>query len=217
MVPRQRTAGTAGIVSAVGLVAVLALILSSGLTPEVLSDPAKALPYITQNPARWSAPSIIGAIVAGVAVLFVAGLANRLRERTPTRATAVLYLGLLGIAGHGFESIIRWVPSLQVAAYAGKDQVAAAHAWVALSAIQTGLGGIGNAFFGAAALVAGWAIISGRALPSTVGWVGVVAGLVDILAVFAPASPLFLLTIVLDLVWLAWTGNALRRTAAAGT
>ncbi|MDR7518824.1 MAG: hypothetical protein QN131_02850 [Armatimonadota bacterium] len=64
--------------------------------------------------------------------------------------------------------------------------------------------------------MAGWAIISTGALASSLGWLAVVAGVVNILTLFAPTQPvLFFGSFILTIVWLAWAGSVLRAGAGA--
>ncbi len=208
----QHNGGTAGIVAAVVLAVAFAIFMSIGLDPETAADPSKALPVIAQQGGRFAAAGILFAIGAAVTVVFTVGLHSRLREPAPTRAAAFLYLAIVGIAGYGLDSLLQWQGVSVIAAYAGKDQVAAGHAWLALRAVSLTFDAVGGTFVGAAQVIAGWAIIATKALGSAVGWLSIVTGVVTILALFARTSVvLFQGSFVLLVVWLAWTGNELRR------
>jgi len=95
MAPRMQSAGTAGIVAGIALAVAFVLFLTSGLT-QVLGDPAKALDYFTKNAGRLQLMTALFVITVAFAVVFVVGLAAKLHDRTPTRASATLYFGLLG-------------------------------------------------------------------------------------------------------------------------
>lgn len=214
MVPRQQSAGTAGIVAGVALAILFILFFTSGATPETFADPAKAVPFVTQNAGRLRTLATFAIITVIAATFFVAGLAAKLRDRAPTRATGVLYFGLLGIVGHGVGSLLIWSAVPTVVAYAAKDQTGAAYAWVAINAISNAADGFGNLFIGLATLLAGWVISQTGVLQSALGWYGVVAGVVTALAAVAPgSSALFLGSFVLTIVWLLWAGSALRTAA----
>ncbi len=211
MIPRQQSAGTFGILAGISLGILFFLFFTSGATPETFTDPAKALPYVSQNAGRLRAIAGFAVITVAFAVIFVAGLAAKLRERTPTRATGVLYFGLLGLVGHGLGALLFWggVPAL--ADYAAKDQVAASHAWVAINALNTSLDGVGNLFIGLSILLAGWAITATGGMSTALGWYGVVAGVVTLLAALAPGVMIFFLgSFILPIIWLLWAGNTLR-------
>ncbi len=208
----QKNGGTAGIVAAVVLAVAFVVYISVGLDPEAASDPSKALSVIAQQGGRFAAAGILFAIGTLVAVVFTVGLNSRLREPAPTRAAAFLYLVLIGIAGYILDSILLWQGIPAIGAYAAKDQVAAGHAWLALNAVHLTFDAVGGTSVGAAQVIAGWAILNTKAMGSTIGWLSIVTGVVTILALFARTSMvLFLGSFILLVVWLAWTGNELRR------
>jgi hypothetical protein len=178
---------------------------------ETFADPATALPYVAQEAGRMRAIAVCAMITVALAVLFVAGLAAKLRDQAPTRATGVLYFGILGVAGHGLGALVFWAGVPTLTARAAMDQVAASHAWVAINALTTALDGFGNLFVGLSTLLAGWAITSGAGLSPILGWYGVVAGVVTALATFAAGVPVVMMgSFILPIVWLLWAGNALR-------
>ena len=209
----QRNAGTAGMVAAVLLVVGVILFFSSGLAdPQTAADPAKALPKIAESKSRSALTNIVFSVALAFAAVFLAGLYTRLREKAPTRAVAMLYFGLWGLFGFVLLSMIQWLGGNHLAGYAATDQVAASHAYVALYAITQGGNALGNAFIGASLVIAGWAIIATGALPATIGWVGVVGGVLSVILVFAPTSnAVFLASTLLSVVYLLWAGSQLRR------
>jgi len=209
MNPRPQTAGTAGIVAGVLLAVLFILIMSSGIRPEAMSDPAQMLSYASQNLGRWRNVGFVGLLTIVAVVFYFPGLAARLRDRTPSRATGVLYFGVLGNAAHGLDSALTWAGDPAVARAA--DQVAAGHAWVALSAVHAGLQTFGNIGVGLVLLLAGWAAMNSKAFSSGVAWVGLVGGIVTLVSVLRPPGPLFLLSIVLSIIFLIWSGLELRK------
>jgi len=213
MVPRQQSAGTFGILAGISLAIVFFLYITSGATPQTFNDPAQAIPFVTQNAGRLRAIAFFAIITVALAVIFVAGLAGKLRDKAPTRATGVLYFGILGVAGHGIGALLFWLGVPALVAYAAKDQVAASHAWVAINALSATLDGFGNLFVGLSILLAGWAIVATGGMSSALGWYGVVAGVVTLLAAVAPGNQLVLMgSFVLPILWLFWAGNTLRTT-----
>lgn len=211
MVPRQQSAGTSGIAAGIALAILFFLFLTSGATTETFADPSKALPFISQNAGRLRSIALFAIITVSLAVFLVAGLAGKLRDKAPTRATGVLYFGILGVAGHGLSGLLFWSGVPALAAYAAKDQVAASTAWVAISAINVALDGFGNLFVGLSILLAGWAIVATGGMSRALGWYGVIAGVVTLLTAVAPdVQLLFLGSFVLPIIWLLWAGNTLR-------
>lgn len=209
----QRNGGTAGVSAALLLIVGFGLFMSSGLDPAAASDPTRALPLIAGLGGRWSLMGLAFAVSVGLSMVFSAGLSHRLRDKAPTRAATLLYFAIVGLAMHALDSFILWQGATHLAAYMVKDQTAAAAAWVGMDALTRALRGTANGFLGVAETIGGWAIIETAALSAAVGWLGIAAGIVTLLAVFAPASiPVFLGRVVLTIVWLAWTGSQLRRT-----
>ncbi len=208
----QRNGGTAGLVTAALLVLLLILIMSTGLDPQAAADPARALSVIAQKRGLWEFTGIVGALSAAFGIVFTIGLFDRLKGRAPTRASAMLYFVIVGLGGYALSSLMQWVGGIQLADYAAKDQVAASHAWIALRAAIGGFNALGDAFAGASLLIAGWVVITTGGLNPTVGWVGVIAGILSVAGTFAPTSlSLFLGSIVFVIIWLAWAGSELRK------
>lgn len=205
----RQNGGTFGIIAAVVLAVLFILVLTSGFTPNVAADPAQALSFITASTGRWTLTGLLGVLGSLFAVVFVAGLYRVLRDKAPTRAYAVLLFGVLGSGGYALSSLAQWLGGAQVAGTA--DQVAAAHAWVAVNAVATSMGGFGNAFVGASLLTAGWAATSTRALSSAVGWLAYLAGIVTVLGLFTANAVVFLGSFALIIIFLAWAGFELRR------
>lgn len=212
MFPRQQSAGTAGIVAGIILAVLFVLYITSGATMETFVDPATALPFFTRESGRVQAIALLAMAIVAPAAIFIAGFAAKLRDQTPTRATGVLYLGLLGLTGHGLGAVLFWSGLPTLVSRAGMDQVAANHAWVAVNALSTTLDGFGNLFVGLSILLAGWAVTAGGGgLSPALGWYGVVAGVVTALATLAPGVEIVMMgSFVLPIVWLLWAGNALR-------
>jgi hypothetical protein len=186
------------------------------MDPRTAGDPAQALALIAAKRGLWRLTGIVGTLAAAFGIVFTIGLSNRLKERAPTRASVILYFVTVGLGGYALSSLIQWKGGVQLAAYATKDPVAAGAAWLALHAVAGAASMLGNAFVGAALLIAGWAVIATAALNPTAGWVGVVAGLLTLVGISAAAAfPVFLAAIVFDAIWLAWAGLELRKPKEA--
>lgn len=76
------------------------MFLSLGMNVMAPGDPARSLAAVTQKWSLWAATLMVGLLASGVAVPFVVGIATRLRDAAPTRARMVLYVTLIGLAGH---------------------------------------------------------------------------------------------------------------------
>ena len=209
MNPRPQTAGTAGIIAGVLLAVLLILFMTSGMRPEAMADPGKMMAYAGQNAGRWRNMAFLGILTTIAAVFYFPGLAARLRDRTPSRATGVLYFGILGIGGHGLGAALQWAGDPLVAG--ASDAVAASHAWVALNAVHAGLETFGSIGTGLVMLLAGWAAMTSKAFSPGVAWVGLVGGIVTLVSVLRPPGPLFLLSFLLSILFLIWSGLEVRK------
>lgn len=210
----QRNAGTAGIITAVCLAVLFILFIGSGLDPQAAQDPAKALPLIGQKAGLFGAIGILGLLAPGFGIIFTLGLFSRLREKSPTRAAANLGLAFMGLTLHAIGAALLWQGGPMLVAIAAKDQTAAGHAWIALGAVNQSLMAAANGFTGAAVFAAGWAIVDTGVMNKTLGWVAVIAGIVEALQAFSQQMALMGLGFVLVIIWLAWAGAQLRRSPA---
>lgn len=210
----QHNGGTAGIITAICLLLLFILFASSGLDPQSAQDPAKALPVLGQKAGVFAATGVLGLLAAGFGLVFTFGLFARLREKAPTRAVASLGLAFVGLTTHALGAALLWQSGAMLVALSAKDQTAAAHGWIAVSAVNQALMATGNGFTGASVLVAGWAIVETGVMTTTVGWIAVIAGVVEVLQVFSSQMALMGLGFLLVIVWLVWGGAQLRRSPA---
>lgn len=206
----QTNGGTAGIVTAVCLALLVIFFASSGLDMQTAMDPAKALPLLGQKAFVFGAIGILGLLASGFGLVFTVGLFSRLRDKAPTRAAASLGLALVGLGTHAIGAGLLWQGGALLAAVSGKDATAAAHAWVAVGAVNEGLMATANAFTGASAAVAGWAIVGTGVMSAGVGWVAIIAGLLEVLQVFTMPMALMFLGFLFVIAWLVWGGIQLR-------
>lgn len=210
----QHNGGTAGFITAICLALLFILFASSGLDPQTVLDPSRALPVIAQKAGLFGTIGVLGLLSAGFGLIFTFGVFARLREKAPTRAVATLGLAVVGLALHALGAALLWQGGAMLAALSARDQTAAAHAWTAIAAVNQATMAAGNAFTGAAVLVAGWAIVDTGMMNRTLGWVAVVAGIAEILQVFSTRMALMGLGFILVIIWLAWGGSQLRRAPA---
>lgn len=218
MAPRPRIAGIAGIVSGILLAGELTLFMTSGWTPEAFADPTTALAFLEEGGShlRWAA--VVGGLNLTALMVFLSGLAERLRPRAPTRASVVLYSGLIGIAGHALVPMGLWMAIPAFLELGATDPAAAQGSWGGFNALLDGAQAVGGLFLGLAMLAAGWAIVSRRALSSGAGWTGLGAGAATLLTLLAPdtlfsgvAAVAFMPALVLSIAFRVWAGIALGR------
>jgi hypothetical protein len=210
----QQNGGTAGFITAIALALLFISFISSGLDPQTMQDPARAIPMLAQKAGVFAAIGVLGALAAGFGLVFTIGLFARLRDRAPTRAAASLGLAFVGLTGHGLGSLLLWQGGQFLVTVSAKDPTAADHAWIATAAVAQGLNGLGDAFTGGSLFVAGWAVVTTGAMAPALGWLGVIAGIFQALQLFSAAPVLMLLGIILVIIWLAWGGSQLRSSTA---
>jgi len=207
----QKNGGTAGLVTAALLALLFVLFLSLGQDVMTPGDPAKSLAAATQKWSMFRLASLVGLLAAGCSVLFVVGIATKLRDGAPTRARALQYMVLIGLGSYALGSVMWMLGGRQIIDFAAKDPAGGTVAWATLSAIGAGLDGLGNTFTGVGTILAGWAILDTKVLPAGAAWVGIISGVLGVLGLFAAGMPLVMMGGFLSTIaWLAWAGSALR-------
>ncbi len=213
MKPLNRYAGFAGVVTGVALLLEFAFFMASGFSPSAVADPAQAIPLIQSKEVLLRIAAFFGFSGAIASVPFIAGLAAHLQAKAPSRATAVLYFGVLGSIGHDLVALSYYLGFPALAALAATDLPAATNSWGGVLVITDGFQGLGNLLLGLMLLLAGSAIVGKGELPKGLGWVGVVGGIAAILTVVTTSTPLgglayaaYIPSILLAIVFDIWAG-----------
>lgn len=218
MIPTQRAAGMAGIVAGAGLAFEFALFMASGWTPETFADPASALAFFESAGTTLRAAAVVGVVNLGFTALFLAGLAGALRVAAPTRAATVLYLGLVGVAGHALVPLGLWLgPGTFLDLHSQRPELALS-AWSGFSAFLDAAGGVGALFAGVAVAAAGSAMFVIRQTRAPLALVGLLGGGASVLTVLGPDTPveaataaLYMPALILIIVFRLWAGLRLWR------
>src|SRR5690606_25725758 len=144
MTIHAKIAGWSGIVAGLGLAVEGALWTLSGWTADTFTDPASAIDFLREDGAMLRAAVFVGLLNLVFAVVFVAGLAGRIRGRAPIAAAATLWFGMIGIALHLIVPFGHWygVPAFVDAA--DRDATAAQSAWTAFTVVLDAAGGAAN-------------------------------------------------------------------------
>jgi len=210
-----KAVGIAGILAGIGLAGEFLLFSLSGFSQSSFSDPATAPTFLREHGGTVRAAAVFGAGGIAVTLVFLAGLTDRLRERTPTLAAITLIFGIVGNVGDGLVALSFWTGIPAYLTLAANDIASARNSWGAFAALTGGYQGFGNLFLGLSALAAGWAIVSRRQLPVALGAVGVVAGVAALASVFGVGTPIafvgFAAGILLVIVFRVWAGVELLR------
>lgn len=218
MKPLYKYAGLAGIFTGVMLLLEFVFFMMSGFSPDKLSDPAQAIALVQDKELLLRIAAFFGFAGAIVRILYVAGLAGRLQAKTLTRATGVLYFGILGGVGHGLVALTFFLGLPALVALASTHPSAAINSWGAFLAITNGFQGLGNLLLGLMLALAGSAILAKGELPKMLGRFGIVAGCAAVLGVITTATPLaavgfavYIPSIVLAVIFDIWAGRRLMR------
>jgi len=215
LVLSTRAVGLAGILAGVGLAGEFLFFSLSGFSQTSFSDPATAMTFLRDHGALVRTAVLFGAAGIVVTLIFRAGLADRLKARTPTLAAATLLFGIVGNVGDGLVALSFWTGIPAYVTLAGHDLASAQNSWSAFAALTGGYQGFGNLFLGLSALAAGWASVDRRQLPVALGAIGLVAGAAAIVSVLGVNSPLgffgYATAILLVIVFRVWAGIELLR------
>ena len=191
----------------------------SGFTPNQVADPAQAIALIQNKEILLRIATFFGFSGAFVSVPYIAGLAVKLQAKAPTRATAVLYFGVLGSIGHALVALSYYLGFPALTTLATHHLSEAISSWGGFLAVTDGFQGLGNLLLGLMFLLAGLAIITKGDLPKGLGWIGVIAGSAAILGVVTTSTPLsglgygtYIPSIILAIAFDIWAGRKLMVT-----
>jgi len=220
MTPFSKYAGIAGILTGVALLLELAFFVASGFSATKVADPSQAIALIQNKELVLRIATFFGFAGAIVSIPYIAGLAAKLQDKSPTRATAVLYFGVLGSVGHALVALSYYLGFPALIALANTHLPEAINSWGSFLAITDGFQGLGNLLLGLMLGLAGIAIIAKGELPKGLGWVGAIAGAASVLGVvttatvFGPvAYATYIPSVVLAIVFDVWAGRKLMVTS----
>src|SRR6266566_4201983 len=110
MNPQLKHAGIAGILTGLGLVLEFTFFVLGGYSADTFGNAVAAVASLQQHGDLFlRVAGIFGAGGAFISVIYVAGLASKLRSKAPTRAVATLYFGVLGAVGHALVALSLYV------------------------------------------------------------------------------------------------------------
>jgi hypothetical protein len=204
--PLERTIGLAGLVGTALLFA--SVIVGSPGEPELDASTASAAAYVAGLDASWVPPVAVVADIAMMVLLwFMVGLALLLRRyegEIPVRSTMAMLSGTLVAAYVVLD------PTEEAAAHrvADLDQGQLAYAY---DVTTIGFTNVWLAM-GSFAFACGWVIVSTRAMPTWLGWWGVLAGIAMALAQLVwTAESLWVAPYAAFWLWLLTTCSLLLR------
>lgn len=220
----RRLGGVAGVAAGVaaawlffGLVFVFP---STGLSMADQQNAHKSLAFIGKHQDLTWIVNIPGGFLPPLLILVVlVALGERFRDEAPASSRVGPLLGIVGVIGIAAAALVRHVGFAGLSILYRVNKAGAVYAFYALFGMVKSFLALGDIALGLAALVLGIAMVRTRTY-TTAGYVGVVAGLMMILAGFTGRTNVLILSFVPIAVWQIWTGLALlgevgRRSEAA--
>ena len=175
-------------------------------------DPSETVAFIGDHYSLLYVWNTVIYLLFGVAlVVLVIALHQRLEGASPglvNTATAfgLVWAGLVLASGMIFNVGMDVVIDLQAAGDAG-----AASTWIAISAVQDGLGGGNELVGGVWTLLVSWAALQAKVLPRGLNGLGMIVGVAGIVTILPAASSLGIVFGLGQLVWFAWLGAVMAR------
>ncbi len=224
MAPIMKHAGIAGILTGIFLLGEFVFFMLSGYSPSTFTNPEAAIAFLRESELPLRLAVVFGAFGVVARIIYVAGLAARLQEKSPTAAVATNYFGILGGIGHGLVALSFYVGIPMILALAASQPSIAANAWGAFTAITSGFQNLGNFLLGLMALVVGITILTSHLLPRGLGYVATAGGTITLLVVWTTSTPLagigyalFMPSMLLAVVFDIWGGIALLKDKSASS
>lgn len=209
----QRIGGVAALIEAATF-AVGIIMAVTVLSPYALEDlrPGQIVPFLAANQSTLQVWNAVIYLVFGVfLVLLAVALYERLKSGSTAMVKIATILGIIWATLVIASGMIFSVGLETVVDLAGTDPAQAASAWVAISAVQDGLGG-GIEIVGAIwILLLSWAALRDGALPKALNYLGVVISMAGILTLIPSLGDLGALFGLGSIVWFTWLGVVMLR------
>ena len=207
----QKMGGVAALIEAATYVVGLGLALTL-LAPVLDADPDQYVAFLADNLTLMYVWHLIIYLVNGVFLVVLAlALHERLKAGSPTLVQTATAFGLIW-AGLVIASGMLIINDIGVVAdLYGEDPTQAASVWLALSAVEEGLGGAIELPGGIWVLLVSWAALRAGGLPRVLNYLGVVIGAAGILTVVPALDVLGAVFGLGFIVWFAWVGIVMLR------
>ena len=208
----QKMGGIAAMIEAATYVVGLGLALTL-LAPVLDADPDQYVAFLVDNLALMYVWHLIIYVVNGVVLVgLVLALHERLKDGLPALVQTATAFGLIW-AGLVIASGMLIINDVGVVAdLYGEDPTQAASVWLALSAVEEGLGGGVELPGGLWILLVSWAALRAGGLPRALNYLGGVIGVAGILTVVPALGELGGTIFGLGfIVWFVWVGIVMLR------
>ena len=181
-------------------------------------DPGQALAFLADNQPLLYLWNLIIYVVNGVfLVVLVLALHQRLKADTPAVMQVASAFGLIWAAMVTISGLLILGNLGVVADLYRQNEAQAVTVWLALSAVEEGLGGEVELLGGLWVLLVSWAALRVGGLPRALNYLGVIigiSGIVTLVPLLGEARTVFGLGFI---VWFAWVGIVLLRTAPSAS
>ena len=211
----RKVGGVSALINAAAYVVGIGLALTL-LAPILDSNPEQYVAFLVDNQALMVVWHLIIYLIAGVFMVPLAlAVHERLKVGSPALMQTATAFGLIW-AGTVISSGMLLVndPSVVADLYA-KDPAQATTVWLALSAVEHGLGGAIELPGGLWVLLVSWAALRSGGLPRALNYLGVVIGVAGILTVVPPLHELGTVFGLGFIAWFAWAGVVLLSNSAS--
>jgi hypothetical protein len=188
---RLRFGGLAGIIAGPLLVLETTYFLLSGWNPVRFSDPNQALQLLREGGADLRIAAVFGFAGLVATACLLIGVAHRLRRDASAFADAVLYLGLIGIAGHSLVPLGLWIGIPMFLSLQAQSIGLAQSSWGAFAATSNAAEGIGSLFMGLCMLLAGITGLWQRSFSMIFSWIAIIAGTLTLITLLTIGTPLY--------------------------
>ena len=207
----QKMGGVAALIQAAAYVVGLGLALTL-LAPVLDADPDQYVAFLVDNLTLMHIWHLIIYLVAGVFLVVLAlALHERFEADSPAIAKTATAFGLIW-AGLVIASGMLMINDAGVVAEIyGEDPAQAASVWLALSAVEEGLGGAIELPGGLWVLLLSWAALRAGGLPRALNYLGAVIGVAGVLTVVPALEVLGTVFGLGFIVWFAWVGIVMLR------
>ncbi len=208
----QKMGGVAALIEAATYVVGLGLALTL-LAPVLDADPDRYVSFLADNLTLMYMWHLIIYVVNGVfLVVLVLALYERLKASSPAMVQVATAFGLIWAALVIASGMLIINDLGVVVDLYGEDPAQAASVWLALSAVEEGLGGGVELPGGLWVLLVSWAALRAGGLPRALNYLGVVIGVAGILTVVPALDVLGAVFGLGFIVWFVWVGIVMLRS-----
>lgn len=208
----QKMGGVAALIEAATYVVGLGLALTL-LAPVLDADPDRYVAFLADNLTLMYIWHLFIYVVNGVFLVVLAlALYERLKAGSPAVVQTATAFGLIWAALVIASGMLIINDAGVVADLYDKDPAQAATVWLALSAVEEGLGGAIELPGGIWILLVSWAALRAGGLTRALNYLGVVIGVAGILTVVPALDVLGAVFGLGFIVWFVWVGIVMLRS-----